>query len=75
MFTPHLHLLLIIIIILGCSADPGANLPVIRLFDVPHAASKGQPVEEGLSSIEQRSSCDWTKVVSQHIDPFDQCGM
>ena len=28
----------------------------------------GQPVE-GLGSIEQRSSCDWIKVVSQHIDP------
>ena len=36
--------------------------------DVPHAGSMGQPVE-GLGSIEQRSSCDWIKVVSQHIDP------
>ena len=28
--------------ILGCSADPGANLPVMHLLDVPHASNKGQ---------------------------------
>ena len=45
------------------------------LLDVPrHASSKGQPME-GLSSIEQRSACNWIKVVSQLIDPFDQRGM
>ena len=45
------------------------------LLDVPrHASSKSQ-LMEGLSSIEQRSACNWIKVVSQRIDPFNQRGM
>ena len=63
-------ILLLVIFVLVCIADADSSLHAIHLLNSQHAASKGQPLQ-GPGSIQQRATCNWIKVVSQHIDPCD----
>jgi len=65
---------LMIVLLFVCTTDPVAHLLAKLWLDVLHLVGRCQKLQVP-GSIEQTSACNWIKVVSQHIDPFDQCGM